>query len=199
MVLKESLSMDNNNIIWPNWITANINNTRCSTSDILNLTHEQKILEMLKTICLKFYPTHPSAFAITNWEFLKGERLEVNSNGKIILRRFTDFEDQFTKWNGDSDIENLINTSIYNWGWNWIPTSASKNWNFPWKYIITFEIPIEEAYKLASTWDITIGNLSECEIVLSPSIASKYLVSMNWNKNYIPPWKDPSLPDIIYI
>ncbi len=144
-------------------------------NNILSLKREEEILEKLKNICLEIETNHPTARFIVRWEFIAWESFEIDWDENIVLRRYSNYKEDLVKqWNIDWVFE-LIHTSLYYWWWNWVPTSASKNWKYTWKYMWIFRIPISEVFILAEKWFITIWNLSESEIVLSPSVAKKYL------------------------
>ncbi len=164
-----------------------------SISDILSypedIKNPQWVLQKLAEISLRVSPQHPTVIGIINgtfWGRNNGyETLEIDTLWNVILTRVANDKKHLLKNSQTcSWVEDMHLSSIFSWGWNGLPTSAMKNWGKNYKsdsdfrVIGTFKIPAPKLLELFENWLATLGNISECEIVLDPSIAERYLAEI---------------------
>lgn len=115
--------------------------------------------------------------------------LEVDQSGNIVLRRGARDEDAMVKLGlAFTNKKELYDTSLTNGAGNGVPTASNSKVGESYvygsgsKYMGVFRIPQEEFLNLAKEGKIILGNIGESEVVISPEVASKYLVEVNGNK-----------------
>lgn len=162
-------------------------------SDILSYPEDIKnphwVLQKLAEISLRVSPQHPTVIGIINGTFWgrnnEYETLQIDTLWNVILTRVANDTEHLLKNSQTcSWVEDMHLTSIFSWGGNGLPTSAMKSWGKNYKsdsdfrVIGTFKIPVPKLLELFENWLATLGNISECEIVLDPSIAESYLAEV---------------------
>ncbi len=124
-------------------------------------------------------------------QFSGFKTLNIDNKGNVVLTRVAHHYDHLIKNQQSSNwYQDLLSTSIYNGGWNWVPTSAFiwwEDWYWSDKNIVgTFKIPVGDLVKIFQDWNAILWNIWEWEIVLSPKVAQKYLseYTNKWQNNW---------------
>ncbi len=172
--------------------------------DDVILLNPRYLLYLLANIQDKKYKTSISVSFFDGTfgsQFSDFKTLNIDDRGNVILTRIAHHYEHLIK---DKQLSNwyqdLLATSVYHGGWNWVPTSAFTWWE-DWYWIDRniigiFKIPVWDLVKIFQDWNAILWNIWEGEIVLSPKVAQKYL------SEYINKWQNiwyPGLPDEIVL
>ncbi|MDR3143229.1 MAG: hypothetical protein LBU37_16105, partial [Tannerellaceae bacterium] len=107
--------------------------------------------------------------------------LEIDNEGNVVLRRGATTMQHLTKdGQSISGRQELYDTSLTDGGGNGIPTSSNSQIGDEYRWhndgvMGVFRIPINDFLELARNGEIILGNIEEYEVVISPSVAQKYL------------------------
>ncbi|MDR1122017.1 MAG: hypothetical protein LBM08_14020, partial [Dysgonamonadaceae bacterium] len=143
------------------------------------------ILSELNRISSDIHSTAGNAIIDGTWDGdFRGagtSTLEIDNEGNVVLRRgASDMQHLIKEGESVSGRQELYDTSLTNGGGKGVPTASNSQVGDGYTYSdreITgiFRIPINDFLELARKGEIILGNTGEQEIVISPSVAKKYL------------------------
>jgi hypothetical protein len=113
------------------------------------------------------------------WEGVEQE-IEIDENGNVVLYRYAEAEEAFTKSGEAVPVDKLrLTTDGFGEGEEGllgVPTSfAPELLKGLGRYKGVYRIPVDDFIRLYGDKNLTLGNIGEREVVLSPDIAAKYL------------------------
>ena len=152
------------------------------------LPYEQQLLRNIADLQKEVQPDHHSVDGILKEGLFGGtnNKLNVDSNGNVVLTRFASDEQHLTKNWVNVGQKELLETSLFHGGGKGLPTSGFANWSFGLsdsnKTVGNFVIPSKDFLQGIRDKNIYLGNLGEGEFVLNPNWAKDYLSSINNKK-----------------
>lgn len=152
------------------------------------LPYEQQLLRNIADLQKEVQPDHHSVDGILKEGLFGGtnNKLNVDSNGNVVLTRFASDEQHLTKNWVNVGQKELLETSLFHGGGRGLPTSGFANWSFGLshsnKTVGNFVIPPKDFLQGIKDKNIYLGNLGEGEFVLNPNWAKDYLSSINDKK-----------------
>lgn len=170
--------------------TKKINDFSQNINDIV-LWNPRYLLYLLADIQNKLNQNTITLDWFSEWTFwwnFSWYKTLIIEDWKVVLIRIADsYEHLIKSWLKSSGTQDLYDTSIYHWWWNWVPTSAFNDWDKQFwttkKVVWTFKIPILELIKIFENGKAILWNIWEWEVVLSPDIAQRYLDNYEVREN----------------